>query len=68
MSKLSGDRFEIYRMGRLWHWRLVIAHSPFNTPAAVSGRGYPSKPAVLRAIAKAIAAAAAASKRDVESV
>lgn len=55
--KRSGDRFEYFKSGRLWYWHLVVAHSPSSVPAAKSGRGYPSKKAVLKAIKSARLAA-----------
>ena len=55
----KGDRFEVFRDGRLWYWRLVVSHSPSPTPVARSGRGYRSKPEVLAAIKSARLASAA---------
>lgn len=55
--KRSGDRFEYYKSEKLWYWRLVVAHSPSPVPVAKSGRGYPSKNAVLKAIKSARLAA-----------
>jgi hypothetical protein len=58
--KRSGDRFEILKEGSRWYWQLVIAHSPSLVPAARSGRGYASRPAVLKAVRLAQLAAVAA--------
>lgn len=58
--KRSGDRFEVFKVGKLWYWHLVVAHSPSPIPVAKSGRGYPSKQAALKAIKSARLAVAGA--------
>ncbi len=55
----KGDRFEVFRDGRLWCWRLVVSHSPSPTPVAIGGRGYRSRSEVLAAIKSARLASAA---------
>jgi len=52
----KGDRFEVFKKGRLWYWRLVVSHSPSSTPAATS-RSYPSRNTALQALKKARLAA-----------
>jgi uncharacterized protein YegP (UPF0339 family) len=56
----KGDRFEVFKEHGLWHWRLIVAHSPSPVPVGKSGRGYSSKSAALDAIKSARMAAAAA--------
>ena len=58
--KRKGDRFEVFKDGRLWYWHLVVAHSPSPIPVAKSGRGYTSKNNALKAIKSARMAAAGA--------
>ena len=47
----KGDRFEVFREGKLWYWRLIVSHSPSSAPAAIS-RSYPSRNTALRALEK----------------
>ena len=58
--KGKGDRFEVFKEGRLWYWHLVVAHSPSPIPVAKSGRGYASKKKALKAIKSARMAAVGA--------
>jgi hypothetical protein len=58
--KISGDRFEYFKEGKLWYWHLFVSNSPSFIPAAQSGKGYPSEKSVLRAIEKARYAATSA--------
>ena len=51
--KGKGDRFVVFKDGSLWHWHLIVSHSPSPIPVAKSGRGYPSKSAALDAIKSA---------------
>lgn len=48
----KGDRFEVFKEGKLWYWRLIVSHSPSSVPAATS-RSYPSRNTALKALEKA---------------
>ena len=58
--KRTGDRFEVFKDGTRWYWRLIVSHSPSPTPVAKSGRGYPSLNTALAAVKSARLAAASA--------
>jgi len=61
----KGDRFEVFKDGRLWYWHLVVAHSPSPVPVAKSGRGYASKNKAFKAISSARMAAAGAKREPI---
>ena len=67
-AAITGDRFEVFKEGTLWHWRLVVAHSPSPKPVAKSGRGYRTKGEALRFIKSAILAAASAKDRPIITI
>jgi len=59
------DRFVVFKEGSLWHWHLIVSHSPSAIPVAKSGRGYPSRVTALRAIKKARLAAKSAPQEPI---
>lgn len=63
--KRSGDRFEVFKVGKLWYWQLEGANYPTG-PIAKSGRGYQSKTAVVNALRSAQSAARGASGIPIE--
>lgn len=63
--KRSGDRFEIFKVGKLWYWHLQGANYPTG-PIAKSGQGYTSRTAVVNAIRSAQSAARGANGVPVE--
>jgi uncharacterized protein YegP (UPF0339 family) len=66
--KRSGDRFEIFKDKNtgLWHWHLWASNSPSITPTGKSGRGYKSRPQVIKAVDSARRAAIGAKVEPVE--
>jgi hypothetical protein len=48
--KRTGNRFEYFRLGRLWYWRLWQKSSPSSYPVAIGGHGYTSEKLVREAI------------------
>ena len=57
----KGDRFEVFKRGKLWYWHLQGAYFP-SGPIARSGKGYTTKQAALRSIEAAQRAAKGATR------
>lgn len=61
IMKKTGDRFEIFKIGRRWHWYLEGGNFPTGPIARCRKEGYPSKQAAISSIQSARSAAIGAS-------